>query len=809
MMREEGSPSAVHGVPLPAARYDVVRRARARNPGDCTGRTVRVAHRHRCDLVRAPAPARKGRRPPLQASLGMLLVFLVLAAATASRPALAQDIVLRSGEHERFTRLVLQLPEGTQWQVATREQGVELSLSGTDRGIDISQAFDRIPRTRLRDITLIPQGIRLALACACPLRAFEDVPGLLVLDIDDPPDADARPGQTADLRQPTLSDSAGRELARALRDGRQTRHPRDDLFPLLPPSSGALAGARDDAVADRLGPEDGLARLAAPLRHDFARAIAVGALQPAPEAALTPHAESRPAEPRLYGDIGDLPLAERLNLRNALDRPRSPPDPADPRHVHCPDPHDIDPQDWGHGASFLDGLSDLRAGLLHEFDTVDPVAAARLVRHYLHFGFGAEARLVLDSLTSDVTRADLLRALSHVLDGGTPPEPAILRVLLECEGPGALWAMLAVQLPPAELRAQALPVARSFAALPAHLRRHLGPEVARQLIEAGAHDAALMVRDAMGRASEGGMPGLQLTDARIAAITGTDQRNVPLPAPGSSIEAMSLALERALADGTLPRASLIEDALSMLPEHRTTPQGRTLLSLIVRNQIALGAFESGLDTLLLDERSAGEIRNTQLLDEFYMALAADAPEQEFVAVVFRDHPWRRDTLAPATAERLADRLAHLGFDRHAGIMGHAPADEGRREIQTALESLPASGAQDLVDALPADSPDSALAPLAVESSRQAGFGPAGTPDPGAVARPAIDAAMQRADRLPDSEPASLQPGADAVPAHPEAEVGTLAHGRALLDRSAALRNEIAALLDAGAPGEGDGDLPRQ
>ena len=180
-----------------------------------------------------------------------LLIGLFHGFITASM-GLAQgaDIALRAGEHADFTRLVMPLPEGMDWRFVETDRSIDIIFSDPSLAVDLTKTFDRIPRTRLRSVTQIAGGLRLQLACSCPARRVDGVPGQLVLDIQSP-EPDATPEQTVRPQARPVADrtrnapqSAGIALARRMKG--EVDHATDTALVLhaqLMPGRSPLAGA--------------------------------------------------------------------------------------------------------------------------------------------------------------------------------------------------------------------------------------------------------------------------------------------------------------------------------------------------------------------------------------------------------------------------------------------------------------------------------------------------------------------------------------------------------------------------------------
>ncbi|MEP5951833.1 MAG: hypothetical protein ABJ249_09535, partial [Lentilitoribacter sp.] len=98
----------------------------------------------------------------------LIFIFNFLVSGIAQ----AEPIVVRSGEHDNFTRLVLPLPLGSRWSIDERPGVAKVILEEFNDGFDLSYAFEIIPRTRL--VALVARGseLELQLSCTCPVVAF-------------------------------------------------------------------------------------------------------------------------------------------------------------------------------------------------------------------------------------------------------------------------------------------------------------------------------------------------------------------------------------------------------------------------------------------------------------------------------------------------------------------------------------------------------------------------------------------------------------------------------------------------------------
>src|SRR6056297_396549 len=97
----------------------------------------------------------------------MTVLLLLLPVGTA-----AQAVAVRSGAHEGFTRLVLDMPRRVDWRLEPRDGGASISFAGPPLSLDLDGVFERISRDRLRAVSVVDGRLELEFACACETRAF-------------------------------------------------------------------------------------------------------------------------------------------------------------------------------------------------------------------------------------------------------------------------------------------------------------------------------------------------------------------------------------------------------------------------------------------------------------------------------------------------------------------------------------------------------------------------------------------------------------------------------------------------------------
>ena len=102
----------------------------------------------------------------------LLTTMLLLVFAGIGR---ANTVTVRSGEHQGFSRLVLEFPNPVDWQFGRTEDGYELRLPDAGSTYDLSQVYRLIDKARVAAVSTGPdQGsLFIGLGCACHAIPFE------------------------------------------------------------------------------------------------------------------------------------------------------------------------------------------------------------------------------------------------------------------------------------------------------------------------------------------------------------------------------------------------------------------------------------------------------------------------------------------------------------------------------------------------------------------------------------------------------------------------------------------------------------
>ncbi|MEY8839383.1 hypothetical protein AB9K41_10180 [Cribrihabitans sp. XS_ASV171] len=591
--------------------------------------------------------------------LRIILPLLLLAGA-----ANAVTVPVRSGAHPDFTRLTFRIPEGTGWSLKPEARGAVLKLDLTDVAFEFGDVFARIPRTRVKDIVDPGTGgsIKLHFACDCRATAFVEGGTLLVIDVAERDETDLR--EVATAKPETAAVRPAVTLPLVIEGDFDARL---DL-----PLRGMGRPLEDDLVKTILRNVDREVL-------DLANAR----IGPRSSAALAPY--STP-----YETLGTT--QDNIRVETAIDRDldsvRRFITPTGDGARTCIEEGQLAVQDWAGEGSFDQQIGPARAALFGEFDRLNAEAVLSLAKLYIHFGFGAEAQAVLN-LLPEADRPTLLGTLGLVIDGKSPVFDNTLSGQERCDGPSALWAVLAAGTAGAE--ADATAVERAFAELPAHLRKHLGPRVATTLTDGGYVDSARRVLRSVDRAGTTESSAAALAEADLAALENAPEIQEEkllkvVAAQDAEIEA-PMALVRLIDKRWAEESSLSDEELELVASYASEYRASGIGPEIARAYVLALALNEDFEAAINLLRTPGEADAAawgRVQDRVYMLVAERGDDVTFLRHVLDMTPVNRSHLGREVAVKVANRLLSLGFPEEAMAFADRPQDQITRRDRAAL-----------------------------------------------------------------------------------------------------------------------------
>jgi tetratricopeptide (TPR) repeat protein len=737
--------------------------------------------------------------------------FLALCLVVCANAGLAQTIEVRSGEHENFSRLVLNLPERIGYSLQKDGPRLRLEFERAGLSFDTSAIFERIPRTRLTSVDQLASGTGLdfVLDCDCPTRSFWFGETGLVVDLLDGPNlTNAMPTQEP------------QSLAQA-----------KPVSPETPPEPGSFALARE-LMFERLDTQLGDQRTEEPaedreltlgrdeLLLEFGKAASQGLVDPVVPLTRADGVDTEPARQKETKPPEDTVTviappppgpAQNMNLRaeNVFDQStrealRDGLAPVLPQG--CLPPDHLNVATWGSDEPFSTQIGAARTRLVDVLDQPDASAVLDLARLYIFFGFGVEARELINRMDLPPRHGAILLTLADIIEDGQAGSRSALHGQLECAPRVAVWSALAYDKLPETEPLDLDAILQGFIALPDHLKAHLGPGLARRLLDAGYRHESARVQRLLSRGSEPATADTLMVEAELAlndAEGAEESLEQVVAANGDqSAEALMRLIEAKLDVGEPVSYDMAQLAGAYAHERRKTPEGADLARSHLAALAASGAFDeafSRLDGINADFPGM----EADLSKPLYDLLIQHADDFTFLKHALDRMSQTDDLLSPDTALGIADRLVALGF---------LPAAQMYLDSATTLQSttayrvLRARVALETGEAVSAEQILADTAGTEADALRARGLSAQGRHDEAQslfedaeLQEDAVREALLEKDwsALSDSEIPGLSDIARArlSPSDMPLETQPLARGQAIIEQSGATRQALERMLE--------------
>ncbi len=649
-----------------------------------------------------------------------LMAFAFAAVLALGTPQLkAQQALVRSGEHDGYTRVVVDLPRRMPWKSTSSGRSREVVFGSGEILVDVSQAFDRISGNRLASIDSLENasGVRLGVNCDCDLDIFWHGSSMLVIDVRDShnesPDDETMLEAATDNADTSLQPTAVLESL----DSLVSYGSQDSAVALTSayldssPASGRTTEVQDQkidrarrSIAESISRAATSGLIEADVRihtrgKDYEAANKTGLLTAPRASGASTHMQINldartGADPEILKDIAP-------HLQNILGQP-------------CVADELMDIGAWGTTATFAEQVGPARRALTAEFDRYRADAALDMARLYVFFGFGAEAIQILETTNAESDAGDVVLSMAQLIDFERT-DSLIFAQQMDCDSDAALWSTLAS----GQVGPDRLPnidaILRALVRYPNHLRELLGSRLAR-ILSGGNHGAAaarilrLLERQvgpatpphALARAeTEMSLGRAQSADMQLKAVVGSNS--------DSSAIALIDRINTRLRVGDPVSAEMVDLVGGYAQEQRDTAIGPDLARAYIGALAAAGLYHSAFDEMKARAEEEGRESFERIADIVASYTVKNAGDLVFLKHFMPPNASTLSGISNPITNRISERLASLGFYKEAltYISGAADGDalQERRILRAKInlaQSLPRAA---MVNVLGLSGPD--------------------------------------------------------------------------------------------------------
>lgn len=581
------------------------------------------------------------------------------------QPVWAKSVEVTSGEHEGFTRIVLNFSAPVDWQFGRTTDGYAFRINGDAPTYDLSGLYNLIGKTRLAALWASPDdaALNIGFACACHAIPFEFRPGIIVIDLRDGP-----PPKGSSFEENLTMPAAAETSAPPPKvEGPQYNWVskfQEKRTPLAPATPEAIVEVNTEAKTNEntgvnakenagMAPKPSSDPALQPLRDQLLRQLSRGAADGVVDMALADKKkpqEKKPGYAAARVGLGEMP-GVLIDVPATLDE-----DLGDKGEVCAPE-SSLDFAAWGDETPISEQFSTAMSGILGEFDRPDPEAVLRAVHFLLFVGFGVESAQTLDAFIPDHPDKALLRSMAYIMDD-EPDQQMFFSGQASCETPAALWSVLADPEIGEGSRVNVNAVILAFSNLPLQTRRYLGPRLAEKFLQMKDTASASTIQNAILRAGGDAGPEVAISQAKIDMAEGdpvaAEHQLADISSESGPIKAQALMemVDALVAQSRPIDAKIAEELEALMAEMKGSESGHQIAGALVLAQASSGTFAQAF---------AGGAADPDLNKQVWKILALLGTDSDVLSQSVLPKDLIPTDLPMETAEKIIGRLADIGL----------------------------------------------------------------------------------------------------------------------------------------------------
>ena len=590
------------------------------------------------------------------------LVWTLALTMLTSQAVSARPILVESGQHDDFVRLVLYTGADRDVRFRTSGNVIEVTVPEQTDGFNTRRVFRRIDRSVVSSIEYSDDTLLVTLNCDCEAVENASYRSFWYVDILPGPALAAKPElPRAGATLPVLSDQSyllpptnGTDLDEVIRqDVFQKKVAERMERPVTTPE---VALAEPEQPALEQIPD--VSQLRRSLSNELGTAATKGILQKSENASQNPaRAEGLDALTSSAGvlDSLNISLGESVDVTATAAEERLEEAPA-----VCSNSQVFDISSWPSTEDVSFDLANSRRDLFDANGDFDPKNAVGLVQTYIRYGLGAEALQTIEMIPEDVDELPILAMMAQVLNGETP-EPSI-DIPENCGDDAVLWSVLADDTRALDDEAQAQSIRRAFEKLPVHLREILGERLVFALERSGHSKASSGIKSTLARSGKE----LEKPEFHESPVDTADSKGGGGPPIESETEKTALRfineVDRAWATRTELESEILEVVSSFRVELRNTELEPRLLTAEVRAMVLARDYVSAVE-FWIDEiegkRASNDLMQTK--EDVFSELISKAGYIALAEIASENMAWLKANLSDDLALQFASRMIDAGF----------------------------------------------------------------------------------------------------------------------------------------------------
>lgn len=527
--------------------------------------------------------------------------------------AIGETIPVISGEHDGFTRLVLTVDPTKPWRLQNSADRSNLIFEES-HDFQSGEIFDRIPRSRLKDVTTSTSAevsmFSMDLNCKCEVNAYSYQNAHIIVDISDPSQdvLAAEPSASPAKLETYFSPDPLPDLSLEI----DTQRPD---FPYFQSFTMDGYSHEEPEIADEIMPEPvhvemvvedvdpELQKTVDEARDALIRQLSFAADQglldfkpdetsvdeEIPDIDSMQH-EGFPETEDAYtaSSMEDLANQEQISIQSVYDTSHKDDSPTDNSGKICFQDFEFNIQNWASGENFSEELSMLRVDQIGEFDVTNIGKLDELIKLYIRYGFGAEAKYLIDSYHESISHPGILIDLAFVMSGRIDDHKSTLENAVDCEGAVGMWALASESDMSVRELVPRSSIPTYFAQLPADIRRTIGPRLIEAYLRRNMGEEARLISDLISRAHGEDSVAVEVSHADMLMEEGqiADAKNiyrdVLIADTAESLPALMALVEIYLHEGREVPEDYKSRVLLEADTHRGTQFGLIIRELDVR-----------------------------------------------------------------------------------------------------------------------------------------------------------------------------------------------------------------------------------